>query len=200
MNLLRAAARTMLAGYFVVNGVKACKDPAPYAAEQERFAATVVPLAKKVAPDQVASYVPSDTATLARVTGGLRVAGGLGMISGKGRRLGAGLIALSMVPQLVGFTAKGLTPAEKGEARNELLKNVALLGGTLIAAGDTEGRPGLTWRAQDSAARLSKNAGRTRKALKKDLKKDAELTRLQLARQVEQVKHKVALQAKDLTH
>ncbi|WP_432557938.1 DoxX family protein [Granulicoccus sp. GXG6511] len=195
MNLLRAAARTMLAGYFVVNGVKALKDPAPYAAEQERFASTVVPLARKVAPE-VATSLPQDTETYARVAGGLQVAGGLGLISGKGRRLGAGLIALSMVPQLMGFSAKGLTPEEKALARNDLLKNVALLGGSLIAAGDTEGRPGLAWRAQDSAAKLSRSVDHTRRALSKD----AELTKLQLARQVDNVKHRVALQAKDLTH
>lgn len=196
MNLLRAAARTMLAGYFVVNGVKALKDPASYAAEQERFASTVIPMVRKAAPDQVADAVPQDTQTLARITGGLQVAGGLGMISGKGRRLGAGFIALSMVPQLVGFTAKGLTPEEKTLARNDLLKNVALLGGALIAAGDTEGRPGIAWRAHDSAAKLSRNVGHTRKSLGKD----AELTKLQLARQMDNVKHKVALQAKDLAH
>lgn len=186
----------MLAGYFVVNGVKALKDPEPYAAEQERFAATVVPLAKKLAPDELANALPDDTATLARISGGLQVAGGLAMIAGKGRRIGAGLIALSMVPQLMGFSAKDLTPAEKSLARNELLKNVALLGGALIAAGDTEGRPGLAWRAQDQAAKLSRSVDHTRK----QLGKDAELTKLQLARSVDNVKHRVALQAKDLAH
>lgn len=196
MNLLRAAARTMLAGYFVVNGVKALKDPAPFAAEQERFASTVVPLARKVAPAEVATALPDDAETIARITGGLQVAGGIGMILDKGRRFGAGLIALSMVPQLMGFTAKGLTPEERALARNELLKNVALLGGALIAAGDTEGRPGLAWRAQDSAAKLSRNVDHTRRSLTKD----AELTKLQLARQMDNVKHKVALQAKDLAH
>lgn len=196
MTLLRAAARTMLAGYFVVNGVKALKDPEPYAAEQERFANTVMPLAKKVAPDEVATSLPEDTETLARISGGLQLAGGVGMILGKGRRVGAGLIALSMVPQLMGFSGKGLTPAERSLARNDLLKNVALLGGALIAAGDTEGRPGLAWRAQDSAAKLSRSVDHTRKSLGKD----AELTRLQFARSMDNVKHRVASQAKELTH
>lgn len=196
MNLLRVAARTMLAGYFVVNGVKALKDPALYATDQERFASTVVPLAAKVAPAEVATALPQDPETLARINGGLQVAGGLSMITGKGRRLGAGLIAASMIPQVMGFSAKGLTPEEKALARNELLKNIALLGGSLIAAGDTEGRPGLAWRAQDSAAKLSRNVDHTRKSLSKD----AALTKAQLARQVDNVKHRVALQAKDLTH
>lgn len=196
MSLLRAAARTMLAGYFVVNGAKAIKDPEPYAAEQERFAHTVVPLAKKFAPAEVATSLPQDTETLARITGGLQLAGGVGMILGKGRRLGAGLIALSMAPQLMGFSAKGLTAEEKHLARQDLLKNVALLGGALIAAGDTEGRPGIAWRAQDQAAKLSKSVGHTRKAIGKD----AELAKLQLGRSVDNVKHRVTLQAKDLTH
>jgi uncharacterized membrane protein YphA (DoxX/SURF4 family) len=196
MNLLRAAARTMLAGYFVVNGVKALKDPTPYASDQERFASTVVPLARKVAPADVATAIPEDAETLARITGGLQVAGGTAMIIGKGRRLGAGLIALSMVPQLIGFSAKGLTPEQKALARDTLLKNIALLGGALIAVGDTEGRPGLAWRAHDSATKLSRNVEQKRRALGKD----AELTKLQFARSVDRAKHAVAQQAKDLTH
>lgn len=196
MSLLRAAARTMLAGYFVVNGVKALKDPELYAAEQERFASKVVPLARKVAPAEIATALPDDTETLARISGGLQVAGGVGMILGKGRRIGAGFLALSMLPQLVGYSTKGLPPQERSAARNELLKNIALLGGALIAFGDTEGRPGLTWRAHDQAAKLSKSVGHTRKSLGKD----AELARLQLGRSVDNMKHKVALQAKDLAH
>lgn len=196
MNLLRAAARTMLAGYFVVNGVKALKDPTPFAADQERFAHTVVPLARKAAPEPVASVIPEDTETLARISGGLQVAGGVAMILGKGRRLGAGLIALSMVPQVLGFSAKGLTAEQKAAGRDELLKNVALLGGALIAAGDTEGRPGLAWRAHDSAAKLSKNVEHTKRVLGKD----AELTKLQLARSVDRAKQAVAQQAKGRTN
>ena len=193
MNLLRAAARTMLAGYFVVNGVKALKDPTPYAPDQERFAHMVVPLARKAAPEQVASA--EDAETLARISGGLQVAGGVAMVLGKARRLGAGLIALSMVPQVMGFSAKGLPAEQKAAARDDLLKNVALLGGAMIAAGDTEGRPGLAWRAQDSAAKLSRNVGHTRQMLGKD----AELTKLQLARSVDRAKNAVTQPAKGRT-
>lgn len=185
----------MLAAYFVVNGAKALKDPKPYAAEQERFAETVVPLVRKVSPE-VSTAIPKDPATLARLTGGLRVAGGAAMITGKGRRLGAGLIALSMLPQLTGFSAKGLTAEEKTAMRGELLKNMGLLGGALIAAGDTEGQPGLAWRAQDSAHKLSRTVGQTRRSLGKD----AELTRLQLARSVDRAKLAMAQQAKERAH
>lgn len=186
----------MLAGYFVINGIKALKDPEPYAAEHERFAAKVVPLARKVAPAEVAPAVPDDAATLARISGGLQVAGGVGMILGKGRRIGAVLLALSLLPPLVGYSTKGLSPQERSAARNGLLKDIALLGGALIAVGDTEGRPGLAWRAHDQAAKLSKSVGHTRKSLGKDV----DLARLQLGRSVDNVKHKVALQAKDLAH
>lgn len=186
----------MLAGYFVVNGVKALKDPTPYASDQERFAHTVVPLARKVAPGGVGVAIPQDTETLARIGGGLQVAGGVAMILGKGRRLGAGLVALSMVPQLMGFSAKGLTTEQKAAARDDLLKNVALLGGALIAVGDTEGRPGLTWRAHDSAAKLSRSVQHKRRVLGKD----AELAKLQLARSVDRAKQSVAQQAKGHGH
>lgn len=196
MTLMRALARTMLAGHFVVNGVKALKDPSPYAAEQEKFASTVVPLAKKVVPAEVASAIPTDTATLARISAGLQVAGGLGLIFGKGRRLGAGLLAASMVPQLMsGGAGQGASPEQKSAARNELLKNLALVGGALIAAGDTEGRPSIAWRAQDQASRI----GRKVEKAKAQLEKDTELSKRQVRKQFKQARRDAKKQVKEIT-
>lgn len=156
----------MMAGYFVFSGVKALKDPEPYVAEHERFASTVVPLAKKVAPAEVATNIPEDTATLVRISGGMRVLGGLGLITGKGRRLGAGMLAASMVPQLMATNPLGgADPIERSARRNEFLKDLALVGGALIATGDTEGKPSLAWRAQDQSKRLSKKVDRQRQSI-----------------------------------
>lgn len=143
----------MLAGYFVYNGVRSLKDPQEFVADHEKFANNVVPLAKKVAPAEISGYLPEDAATLARVSGGLQVVGGLALATGKGRRLGAGLLAASMVPQVMaGNVLKG--------DRNEVLKNLALVGGALIASADTEGKPSVAWLAQDRSRRALQNASK----------------------------------------
>ncbi len=174
MTLLRAVGRTMLASFFVVNGAKAIAKPGAYAAEAETVADTVVPLAKKLAPAAVGEYIPSDTATLVRVSGAAQVVGGLSLATGVGRRLGAGLLALSQVPHVISsLTAKPTSSQAKAEQRSVLVRNIALLGATMIAAGDTEGKPGLTYRAGMVQRQLSASADRQAKKLTKQTKKAA---------------------------
>lgn len=181
MNLIRAAARTMLAGYFVANGVKALREPEAYAADTERFASTVVPLAKKVAPPEVATVIPDDSATLARIAGAMQVVGGLGLMTGKGRRLGASAIAAAMIPQVISVNPlKGSSSAERSANRNDVLKTVALTGAALLAANDTEGRPSLAWRAQDQSRRIASSVDQTRRQLERDASKSKRQVRREL--------------------
>ena len=42
-------------------------------------------------------------------------------------------------------------PAERAQQRIHFFKNVSMLGGLIIAAGDTEGQPGVAWRARRAA-------------------------------------------------
>jgi len=58
MTLLRAAARTMLASYFIASGVKALRQPDALVSDAEPVTDKVVPLVKEYAPEQVASFVP----------------------------------------------------------------------------------------------------------------------------------------------
>ena len=139
MTLLRAGARTMLASYFIVNGVKAVRNPGPLVPAAEPVADRVVPLVKKYAPQQVATVIPEDTANLVRANGAAQVIGGLALASGKGRRLGALLLAGSLVPTTLArhpFWSR-TDPEERALDRSQFLKNVSLLGSVLLAAGDT---------------------------------------------------------------
>lgn len=166
MTLLRAAARTLLASYFVVSGVKAVKDPESLVPAAQPIADKVVPLVKDYAPDAVAKYVPEDATTLIRVNGVLQLAGGFALATGKGRRFGALLLAASLIPSTIAkhpfWTRED--PEEEAVDRAHFLKNASLLGGVLLAAGDTEGKPGLAWRAQKGSQALARD---TRKASKK---------------------------------
>jgi uncharacterized membrane protein YphA (DoxX/SURF4 family) len=169
MTLLRAAARTMLASYFVVSGVKAIKDPAPLVPAAEPLADKFVPLVKQYAPEQVANFIPEDAATLVRVNGATQVFGGLALATGKGRRLGALLLAASILPSTVAkhpFWTR-TDPDEKALDRAHFLKNISLLGGVLLASADTEGKPSLSYRAHKGSESLAKDAKKARKSLAK---------------------------------
>ncbi|HLT61368.1 MAG TPA: DoxX family membrane protein, partial [Microlunatus sp.] len=180
MTLLRAAARTLLASYFVVSGVKAVKDPESLVPAAQPVADKVVPLVKDYAPDTVAKYVPEDAATLIRINGALQLAGGFALATGKGRRLGALLLAASLVPSTIAkhpFWDRE-DPEQEAADRAHFLKNASLLGGVLLAAGDTEGKPSLAWRARRGSEALARD---TKKRGKKAAKQGRELTEEALA-------------------
>lgn len=174
MSLLRFAGRTMLASFFVVNGAKAVANPEPLVASAEPLAKAFVPLAQKVAPPTVANYIPEDTKTLVRVTGAAQVLGGLMLATGIGRRLGAGILGLSMVPHvLASRPGKLSTPEERQIAQSHLLRNVALLGGAILASLDTQGKPDLAWLATDRKDRLTASADRATKSLSREARRTA---------------------------
>lgn len=159
MTLFRTTARTLLASSFVVNGVKAVRNPEPLVPVAQPVADRVGPLLKQYAPASVAGYVPEDTASLVRAHAGLQLLGGLALASGKFRRLGAGLLAVSVVPSTLAQHPfwQETDPEAKAKERAQFLKNTSLFGGALLASADTEGRPSLAWRAQQSTRALSKS-------------------------------------------
>ena len=175
MTLLRAVPRAMLASYFVASGIKAIRDPESLVPAAEPLADRVVPLVKQYSPEQVASVVPENTVTLVRAFGIAQVLGGTALATGKGRRLGALLLAGTLVPSTIAkhpfWTVQD--PDERAQDRSHFLKNVSLLGGVLIASADTEGKPSLAWRAQRGGQSLAKE---TRKASKKLAKSTGRVT------------------------
>jgi uncharacterized membrane protein YphA (DoxX/SURF4 family) len=169
MTLLRAAARTMLASYFVASGIKALRDPDALVPDAEPLTDRVVPLVKEYAPEQVASFIPEDARALVRIHGATQVVGGLALASGKGRRLGALLLAYSLIPSTIAkhpFWSR-TDAAEREHDRHQALKNASLLGGVLLAAADTEGKPSLAWRAQKGGKSLAKSTGKATDKLAK---------------------------------
>lgn len=173
MNLLRFAGRTMLASFFVVNGVKALRDPEPLADATEPIAKAFLPLAEKTLPAQAVAYLPEDAKGLVRLSGLAQVVGGLSLATGIGRRFGAAALTLSMVPHLLAtnpFTSEA-EDAEPG--KGIFLRNLALTGGVLLAAQDTEGRPNLAWRAKNRAELLGREAEHTKATLAREGKRAA---------------------------
>lgn len=174
MTVLRAIGRTMLSSYFVLSGVRAIRHPEDFVADAQPLTDRLVPTAKRFAPDQVADFIPEDTALLIRINGGVQLAGGVALASGKGRRLGASLLALSLVPTTIArhpFWSRS-DPEERVHERQQFVKNVGLLGGVIIASRDTEGKPGLVWRANEGREQAVRRTRKARKAAKKSLKQN----------------------------
>jgi putative oxidoreductase len=154
MTLVRRVARPMLAATFVVSGLDQLRHPSPRADRVARFAEQLEPLG-----------VPNDPELLVRANGAAMLAGGALFATGRAPRLAALVLAGSLVPTTyVGHAFWAETdPAAKSAQRIQFLKNLGLLGGLLLAAVDTEGRPGLAYRigmAGDTARRSARQAKR----------------------------------------
>ncbi len=177
MTILRAVARTMLASYFIVNGLKAMKRPEEFTEAAEPVAETLLPLANRTLPKQAAVYLPQDTTALVKATGIAQIVGGICLATGIGRRLGAGVLAATMVPHVIAsnpLAAKG----DEREARYGLLsKNIALLGGVALASMDTEGRPNLAWKARAQKEIFARESSRAKLVAEKKARELAKAAR-----------------------
>lgn len=160
MSVLRCVARPMLASMFVVGGLDAVVNPAPK-----------VPIAKDVAL-KVATQLPAlpahDPELLVRANGAVQMGAGALFALGRFPRLSALALAATLVPT----TAAGHRfweyddPAQRQQQQVHFLKNVSMLGGLLLAAMDTEGRPGIGWRARHSVEHAEAAARRSRRELR----------------------------------
>jgi putative oxidoreductase len=149
MRPVRTAARALLASIFVVDGIRTLNRP-------ETRADAVRPLTDRVTPllERTDPRLPTDPLTLVRVKAAADVVAGLALATGRFTRPAAAVLAAGLIPH---------TLTEKGD-RDNLLRNLGLLGGLLLAAVDTEGRPGLHYRtshAIDRSQRTMRRAVRT---------------------------------------
>lgn len=172
MTVVRALARPLLSTIFVVQGAKAVRDPEPHVAKAQPVADRFVPLVRKVAPAQVGDRIPESTANLVRLNGAAQVLGGLALASGKGRRLGAVVLAGSLIPTtLAGHSFwQESDKAVRAAQKVQFMKNLGLMGGLLLAAVDTEGKPGVAWRATHGAKAAKRETKRGAKAAKRETK------------------------------
>lgn len=171
----RLIARPMLASMFLVGGVNALRNADALAARAKAVTDRLVPLVTKAAPQLP---VPTDPVTLVRLNGAAQVGAALSLATGRAPRLSAAVLAASLVPT----TAAGhrfweeSDPTARTQQRNHFFKNVSMLGGLLIAAGDTDGKPGVAWRAR----RAARDARREGRHLARAARREAKLAKAQL--------------------
>jgi uncharacterized membrane protein YphA (DoxX/SURF4 family)/propanediol dehydratase small subunit len=150
--LIRRVARPMLSAVFISRGVDALRSPKP-AAEATRQA--LDGLSKL--PDPVGTNVPSNAETVARATAAVQIGGGLLLATGKLPRFASAALALSVVPGSLGAHAfwTESEPDRKAEERRAFVTDISLIGGLIIAAVDTEGKPSLGWRGRRAARKAA---------------------------------------------
>lgn len=163
MSLLRRVARPLLAVPFVTGGIDVLRNPDPRA----KLAA---PVATKMT-DVLPLPLPSDPVQLVQIDAGIKIVGGLLLATGRLPRLSALALAGSMVPT----TLSGHRfweyddPQQRVMHRIHFGKNLGLIGGLLITALDTGGRPSVGYLTRSAAKRSRRRARKAARKARKAL-------------------------------
>ncbi|AFM17782.1 putative membrane protein [Mycolicibacterium chubuense NBB4] len=183
----------MLSAVFISRGIDALRSPKP-AADATRQ--TLEGLSKL--PDPVGTNVPSNAETVARVNAAVQIGGGLLLATGKLPRVASAALAISVVPPLGGHAFWNESdPQRKADERRAFVTDVSLIGGLIIAAVDTEGRPSLGWRGRRAARKVSEAVS---SALPAGAAAGGSLTDSELAEKVGHGLHVGAERGRELAH
>ncbi len=152
MTVLRAMARPMLASIFAIQGYDTMRHPERVSARADPV---VRPLAERI------PTVPDKTEDAVRLNGAIQLAAGSLLALGRLPRLSSLAIAATLVPTTVAGHRfwEAQDERERAQQRIHFLKNLAIFGGLLIAAGDTAGRPSLAWRSRHAAHSARRSLG-----------------------------------------
>jgi len=191
--LVRRIARPLLASSYIVGGISTLKNPQSRVPGARPVVKTITEQADKQLPIQV----PRDVEQWVKIDAGVKVGAGLLFALGRVPRLSALLLAGSTVPTtLAGHRFWEHTdPKERFGQLSHFLKNLGLLGGLLLAAVDTEGKPSVGWRARRAAASA---ADVTEKNFAKAQKRAAKAQK-RASKAASQAKREAKKQAKKVT-
>jgi putative oxidoreductase len=155
----------MLSGIFVASGARAVANPDALAPRAKVVTDRVAPMLERVDP-----RIPTDAHTLIRLNGAAQLAGGLLLATGHFTRAAAAVLAGTMVPTtLAGHPFWTYDdPAERRAHQIHFLKNIGLVGGLLLAAVDTQGRPNLRYRTSHFVGDRRRSLARTVRTARRD--------------------------------
>ena len=164
MSIIRRLARPLLAASFIQSGLDALRHPEPRVDSAR-------PLVAKVAGPL---RLPEDPELFVRTTGGIVAGAGTLLAIGRLPRASALVLVAALAPGAVTEHAfwQERDPEARRAQRLLFLRDLGLLGGALLAAVDTDGRPGLAWRGRHAG---SAAAGRARRAGKRARKQAHDL-------------------------
>ncbi|ALC05750.1 hypothetical protein CDES_06665 [Corynebacterium deserti GIMN1.010] len=152
--MIRKLARPMLASVYIADGAETVLNTEAHVEGTQ----LVLDRIRYVLPRKYAKRISKDPAMVTRVIGGTKVGAGSLLAIGRAPRTSAATLAVLTVPTILARNAFWETQDEneKRNRRNGFLTNVALLGGLFITSVDTEGKPGVKWRATTAAKRSKK--------------------------------------------
>ncbi len=152
MPIARRLARPMLAAMFISGGLETLRDPGPRAAKAGGVATKIA--------DALPMRLPQDPVKLVQMDAAVKVAGGLLLATGRMPRLAALALAASLAPTTIGGHRfwEYDDAKERKNQQVHFLKNLGLLGGLILAAVDTEGRPSAAYRTRKATKRAAKKA------------------------------------------
>jgi len=171
MRPVRTVARALLAAVFIRGGLEAYNHP-------DRHVDAMKPMTDRFGSTLDSVGLPTDARTLVRLGGAVQAVGGLLLATNTAVRPAAAALAGSLAP--TALAGQDLwRPEEAGQRtdkRIDFLKNLGLLGGLLLATVDTEGRPGLAWRAGHLAGHAQHSVKRAARTTSKETRRAAHLT------------------------
>jgi putative oxidoreductase len=175
MTAIRLIARPMLASMFVMGGIDSLTHASAKVPKAEKVTDQVPTLAEKLAPGLP---VPTDPATLIRINGGVQVLAGLALATGRAPRISALVLAASLAPTTYAGHPfwEEKDKATRSAQRVQFFKNISMMGGLLLASVDTEGKPGVAWRAR----RAARDVRREARQLAKQARTEARLAKAHL--------------------
>jgi uncharacterized membrane protein YphA (DoxX/SURF4 family) len=150
--LIRRIARPLLSAVFIGQGVETLRNP-----KTTVDAAETAVAALRTLPEPVGDKVPSNPETAARINAAVQVGGGLLLATGRLPRIASAALAFTVIPGSLGAHLfwNETDPELKAQKRRDLLTDLSLLGGLMIASADTAGKPSLGWRGRQAAGRIS---------------------------------------------
>ena len=151
MTLSRTIARPMIAATFLVGATEALRNAPQLAGKASGVIETLVPVVK-------------------RVNAVIQLAAAGALATGRAPRIASATLAASLVPTtLAGHRFwEESDPAQRKAQLLHFLKNTSTLGGLILASVDTEGKPGVAWRAKRAAKDVRREARRATRAAKQE--------------------------------
>lgn len=173
MGLIRALARPMLAAPFVMGGINQLQNA-------KKIAPSAAPIVKQIAQP---TGLPDDPELMVQANGAAMVLGGAGLATGVLRKPSAAVLAASLIPTTLAAHSfwEETDASKKAEKQRGFATSLGLLGGLILTIVDTEGKPGLLYRAKMAGDSVSRTADLTRREARhaaKAAKREAKIAML----------------------
>jgi len=158
--LLRRIARPMLASMFITGGLATLRAPQAHMQAAKPVLNAAGPAIARAVEASPMNRQLSDEAVV-RIDGGVNVLAGVLLATGRCPRLASTALAASLVPTTLSGHRfwNSAAGAERQTQQVQFFKNMSLLGGLLIAAADTGGKPSLGWRGRRAGRLAAGQAG-----------------------------------------